>query len=155
MYVSYTAVSVNKTATTQVIHGNVVIDSKPEITTAHVKFTIVAYQFFCNGQTFAASGPNSGNINLLRNPSGAIDPFPSGWQMGAWHDAGDGLVFFHADGTSYIPPAPQPQVGTVHDFQHLAPRILLGCDGNVTGGPFQPGGNITLVWNPLFLLPAI
>jgi hypothetical protein len=145
MFVAYTASSVSKTDSTKQIHGNVIIDATPTVDSNHIQYSVVAFQFVMDALQFSGSGPTAGNLMIARMPNGNIGEIGSTWTLGAWHAAGDGLGFFTVDNTKYgVEPLP---------WERLAPRILLGCDGDVNGGPFQPGGNILLYWNPLFLIP--
>ena len=145
MFVAYTASSVSKTDPSKQIHGDVIINATPTVDPNHIQYSVVAFQFVLDNLQFSGAGAAAGNLNIARMPNGDLGEIGSAWTLGAWHAAGDGLGFFHVDNAKYDVKAPQ--------WEHLPPRILLGCDGDVNGGPFQPGGNILLYWNPLFLIP--
>lgn len=142
MFVAYTASSVSKANTTQQVHGNVIISATPVAAPTQIQYSIVSFQFVLNNLEFSGSGANAGKLNLALKPNGEIGEIASSWALGVWHATGDGLGFFHVDNTKYDVKADL--------WMHLPPRILLGCNGSVTGGPFQPGGSILLYWNPLF-----
>lgn len=139
---------IGKTKDGKRITGNVVFNSKINVSDQQASYIIIAYQFFCNGEVYSNAGPEAGSIRFSRgSTAGTIVTTGADWDMGIWHNSGTGVWFKHADGIVYDPPHGFPQLD---DYRHLAPRIKLNCD-LVTGGTFHPFGNMQLIWNPQFL----
>ena len=90
------------TAPNKQLNGNI-IKATPDVTPAHIQYSVVSFQFVLDTLEFSGSGDTAGRLTLARKPNGNIGETGSSRALGVWHDGGDGLGFFHADGDARRP----------------------------------------------------
>lgn len=147
MKVAYNALG--KSETGKPIVGHVFIDSKIQVSSAHLTYSILAYHFLSDNLVHTGSDPGTDRITVLIGPTpDVVVPGNGVWLMGAWV-TNTGVLFQAVDNTVFATP-----LGKRSDYVHLPPRIELSCAFQSAGAPvaFRPKGWLKLIWDPQFAI---
>jgi hypothetical protein len=145
MKIAYNALGISETG--KPIVGHVFFDSKVQVSSSHLTYSILAYHFLSDSLIHSGSAPGTDRISTLIGPTpDVVVPGNGVWLMGAWA-TNTGVLFQAVDNTVFATP-----LGKRSDYEHLPARIELSAAFASPGAPvaFRPKGFLKLIWDPQF-----